>query len=187
MGVEAIRQRFIQDENYFPQGMQGPSNISIDARYGPPKRIPVGAWWETRQQCSEAGVHKPTVAGISGGNDGAFSIVMSGGYEDSLDDGNTFVYIGTDSAFGSSGPQVADQSMDHKHNKCLVKSMETGRHIRVVRGPNRASPWAPATGYRYDGLYTVTHAWEAKGRSGFKVCKFRLIREPGQPPLCHTN
>ena len=34
-------------------------------------------------QVSEAGVHRPHVAGIHGrGNEGAYSIVLSGGYED---------------------------------------------------------------------------------------------------------
>ncbi|KAJ6602743.1 PUA-like domain-containing protein [Mycena vulgaris] len=188
MGLEELRRRFAQDKNlYLPRGTLAESNMAIDTRYGQPKKIPIGARWETRQECSEAGVHKPTMAGISGSKDGAFSIVMSGAYEDATDDGETFVYIGTggkqDSAFGASGPQVADQSMDHKHNKSLVKSLENGRHVRVVRGPNKESPWAPVEGYRYDGLYSVLEAWEDKGRSGFKVCKFRFVRVPGQPPL----
>jgi hypothetical protein len=114
------------------------------------------------------------MAGISGCKDGAFSIVMSGAYEDATDEGETLcvlrlsfsfaillnqysTYIGTgmhplfsrwateaegfrkggkrDSAFGvrlstmlmnqltplqSAGPQVADQSMEHPHNKYLA-------------------------------------------------------------------
>lgn len=40
------------------------------------------------QECSDAGVHNPTVAGISGSKGGAFSIVMSAAYEDA-DDGDT--------------------------------------------------------------------------------------------------
>ncbi|KAJ7112989.1 PUA-like domain-containing protein [Mycena epipterygia] len=187
MGLEELRRRFAQDENLFlPQGLHSESNISIDTRYGPPTNVPVGTRWKTRQECSNAGVHKPTVAGISGAKDGAFSIVMSAAYEDA-DDGDTFVYLGTggkqNSAFGSSGPQVADQSMDHPHNNYLKKSFQNGRHVRVVRGPNEASPWAPTEGYRYDGMYLVTEAWEDKNPSGFKVCKFRFVRVPGQPPL----
>ncbi|KAJ7085332.1 PUA-like domain-containing protein [Mycena crocata] len=187
MGFEDIRRRLAQDENLYPQEMRAESNMSIDLRYGTPKSVPVGTCWETRQECSDAGVHKPTMAGISGCRDGAFSIVMSGAYADDVDDGDTFVYTGTggkrDSAFGSAGPQIADQSMDHRHNQYLTKSLATGRHVRVVRGPNETSPWAPLTGYRYDGLYTLTHAWEDKGRAGYKVCKFRFVRVAGQPPL----
>ncbi|KAJ7200936.1 PUA-like domain-containing protein [Mycena haematopus] len=189
MGIEEMRRRFSQDENLYPRRVLSDtdSNIAIDSRYGRPKLWPVGAHWETRQQCSAAGVHKPTMAGISGCNGGAFSVVLSGGYEDGEDDGETFLYIGTggkrDASFGAPGPQVEDQSMEHPHNKYLFKSFETGGHVRVVRGPNPASPYAPLYGYRYDGLYTVTHAWEDKGVSGYKVCKFRFERTPGQSPL----
>ncbi|KAJ7602451.1 PUA-like domain-containing protein [Mycena polygramma] len=192
MGLEDMRRRFSQDENLYPPGMIAETNMTLDSKYGPPKQVPVGKCWDTRLECSEAGVHKPTMAGISGCKDGAFSIVMSGAYEDCSDDGETFVYIGTggkaDSGFGgSTGPQVADQSMEHSQNKFLVKSLASGRHVRVIRGPDKANPWAPLNGYRYDGLYTVTQAWEDKGRSGFKVCKFRLVRNPGQPPLVQRS
>ncbi|KAJ6452224.1 PUA-like domain-containing protein [Mycena sanguinolenta] len=189
MGFEEFRRRFAQDETLYPRRIlaEADSNIGIDARYGPPKSCLVGQSWATRQECSDAGVHKPTMAGISGCKGGAFSIVVSGGYEDGKDDGETFIYIGTggkrNSAFGAPGPQVEDQSMEHPHNKALFKSWETGRHVRVVRGTNPASPWAPLDGYRYDGLYSVTEAWEEKGISGHKVCKFRFVRDPGQPPL----
>ncbi|KAF7334491.1 hypothetical protein MVEN_02278600 [Mycena venus] len=122
---------------------------------------------------------------------GLFSIVMSAAYEDDIDEGETFVYTGTggkrDSAFGTPGPQIADQDMEHPHNASLKKSMVTKRHVRVVRGPNPESPWAPLKGYRYDGLYSVTEAWEGKGRSGYKVCKFRFVRVPGQPPLVRRS
>ncbi|KAF7361115.1 hypothetical protein MSAN_01143200 [Mycena sanguinolenta] len=192
MGFEEFRRRFAQDETLYPRRIlaEADSNISIDARYGPPKSCSVGKWWETRQQCSDDGVHKPMMAGISGCKGGAFSIVVSGGYEDGKDNGETFIYIGTgrkwNSSFGGHGPQVEDQSMEHSHNKAL-KSQETGRYVRVVRGPNPASPWAPLYGYRYDGLYTITEAWEDKGISGHTVCKFRFVRNPGQPPLTHRS
>lgn len=46
-----------------------------------------------RKQCSEAGVHAPTMAGIHGAADlGLFSVVLNGGYEDDEDNGDT-VYV----------------------------------------------------------------------------------------------
>lgn len=43
-----------------------------------------------RRALCNARVHTATLAGISGSkNDGAFSIVVSGGYEDDKDDGET--------------------------------------------------------------------------------------------------
>ncbi|KAF8175527.1 PUA-like domain-containing protein [Mycena galopus ATCC 62051] len=211
MGFEEIRRRLLQDQTFYPATVldESGSNLRIDARHGQPKSVPVGTSWETRLQCSEAGVHKPTLAGIHGCKDGAFSIVMAGGYEDATDDGDTLcvlrlsflckncveifsVYIGTggkggDSGYGSPGPQEKDQSMDHPHNKSLCKSLANGRHVRVIRGPNDASPWAPLKGYRYDGMYSITEAWEDKGQRGYKVCKFRFVRDPGQPPLVRRS
>jgi putative restriction endonuclease len=66
-----------------------------------PKRIfghipgyPEGRWFESRKALSEAGIHRPPVAGISGTeSEGADSIVLSGGYEDDEDFGDEIVYI----------------------------------------------------------------------------------------------
>lgn len=45
---------------------------------------------------SEAGVHRPPVAGIHGREeDGAYSIILSGGYEDDIDYGDEFYYTGS--------------------------------------------------------------------------------------------
>lgn len=56
--------------------------------------IEVGMSWKTRLECSDAGVHRPTVAGIHVGCDGAYSIALSGGYIDDADCGETFTYTG---------------------------------------------------------------------------------------------
>jgi E3 ubiquitin-protein ligase UHRF1 len=57
--------------------------------------IPVDLSPALREECSVAGVHHPNRAGISGSTSrslkdaeiGAFSIVLSGGYEDDIDNG----------------------------------------------------------------------------------------------------
>lgn len=47
-----------------------------------------------REDCSQAAVHAPWVAGIAGGKlDGAFSIALSGGYEDDEDSGYTLYVV----------------------------------------------------------------------------------------------
>ena len=47
-------------------------------------------------QVSEAGVHRPPVGGIAGTErEGCQSIVISGGYEDNVDDGEKFTYTGS--------------------------------------------------------------------------------------------
>jgi E3 ubiquitin-protein ligase UHRF1 len=49
-----------------------------------------------RFQLSEEGLHRPPVAGIAGKPSvGAMSIVLSGGYEDDVDNGEEFFYTGS--------------------------------------------------------------------------------------------
>ena len=46
-------------------------------------------------QVSEAGIHRPPVGGIAGTEkEGCQSLVISGGYEDDVDDGEEFTYTG---------------------------------------------------------------------------------------------
>ncbi|KIK62389.1 hypothetical protein GYMLUDRAFT_164905, partial [Collybiopsis luxurians FD-317 M1] len=48
------------------------------------------------------------------------------------------------------------------------------RHpVRVIRGHTLDSPYAPAQGYRYDGLYKVAKV--LRGKSGFLLCRFLFI------------
>ncbi|PCH33612.1 hypothetical protein WOLCODRAFT_61159 [Wolfiporia cocos MD-104 SS10] len=56
--------------------------------------IVVGTWWLTREECSIDAIHAPWVAGIAGGPHGAYSVALSGGYEDDLDYGEAFTYTG---------------------------------------------------------------------------------------------
>ncbi|GLB36180.1 putative SAD/SRA domain containing protein [Lyophyllum shimeji] len=157
--------------------------------------IEVGSWWETRQACSKDAVHAPWVAGISGGPDGAYSVALSGGYDDDVDLGYAFTYTGSggrdlkgtkDSPKNlRTAPQSSDQSFENPFNKALKRSSETGNPVRVIRGFKLKSPYAPSEGYRYDGLYTVEKAWMEKGlnKKAYLVCKYAFKRIPGQPPL----
>ncbi|KAI0730110.1 PUA-like domain-containing protein [Fomitopsis betulina] len=155
--------------------------------------VPVGAFWASRRECSEARVHAPVTAGISGTKErGAYSIVVSGvlGYEDDVDEGDRIIYTGSGGrAKGDqsrTGPQTKDQSFADPRNAALLESCETGNPVRVVRGAELRSEYAPPGGdckYRYDGLYTVTNAWLERGRAGYNICRFELQRLPNQPPI----
>ncbi|KAF8505941.1 PUA-like domain-containing protein [Russula emetica] len=162
--------------------------------------IPIGTWWESREECSNDAVHAPWVAGISGSPEGAYSVALSGGYEDDVDLGDCFTFTGSGGRAlrGTkanpknlrTAPQSSDQSFEHSFNKSLKVSSETGKPVRVIRGFKLNSPYAPSEGYRYDGLYVVENAWTEPGLNdgGFLVCKFIFQRVPGQPPLSeHTE
>lgn len=56
--------------------------------------IQVGQHFDSRQTLCDAGVHRMTQNGIAGygGNQPAESIVLSGGYQDGIDDGDEILY-----------------------------------------------------------------------------------------------
>ena len=67
----------------------------MSRQFGPVNGVSVGQIFASRKELSDAKVHCPTQAGISGSQyDGADSIVLSGGYEDDQDHGEVIVYTG---------------------------------------------------------------------------------------------
>ncbi|GAB1608517.1 E3 ubiquitin-protein ligase UHRF1-like [Argonauta hians] len=160
--------------------------------FGPIDGVEVGTWWRSRVDCSYAGIHRPTVAGIHGcEKEGAYSIALSGGYEDDLDFGECFTYTGaggrdlrgtkTNPKNLRTAPQSSDQTLT-RGNLALSRNCELGRPVRVIRGFKSKSDFAPEEGYRYDGIYTVEKYWYTAGLSGFGVWKFALQRCSNQAP-----
>jgi putative restriction endonuclease len=140
------------------------------------KGVSLGAMYPDRKTLSAAGVHRATQAGITGpAKQGAESIVLSGGYVDDVDDGDEIIYTGHGGRDQNTGRQVSDQEFTDQ-NQALVTSCLNGLPVRVVRGAQHRSPHSPLTGYRYDGLYFVESYWSERGKHGFLVCRFRLVR-----------
>lgn len=137
---------------------------------------PEGSMFVSREELSRAGVHKPVQAGISGSQfEGADSIVLSGGYEDDIDYGNVIVYTGHGRRDSVTGKQVSDQVLT-RGNQALTVNRKNGLPVRVTRGSRHASSHSPPSGYRYDGLFRVDDHWKERGRSGFLIGRFRLVR-----------
>lgn len=142
---------------------------------------PVGSRFESRAELSESCVHRHRQAGISGSaSEGAHSIVLSGGYEDDLDNGDEIVYTGHGGRDQETNKQIADQNFS-RWNRALAYSSLNGLPVRVVRGAGHNSPFSPSTGYRYDGLYLVDDYWRDTGRSGFRIWRYRLVELADQP------
>ncbi|KAF8265136.1 PUA-like domain-containing protein [Lactarius quietus] len=181
-----------QDHDRDPRRPTG-KRIHDPKTFGHIPGVEVGTWWESREDCSNDAIHAPWVAGISGSDKGAYSVALSGGYEDDVDMGDYFTFTGsggralrgtkTNPKNLRTAPQSSDQSFEHSFNKALKISSETRKPVRVIRGFKLSSPYAPFEGY--DGLYTVEKAWMEEGLNdgGYLVCKFAFRRVPGQPPL----
>uniref|UniRef100_A0A4W3KIC1 E3 ubiquitin-protein ligase UHRF n=1 Tax=Callorhinchus milii TaxID=7868 RepID=A0A4W3KIC1_CALMI len=170
--------------------------------YGPVPGVPVGNQWKFRVQVSESGVHRPHVAGIHGrSNDGAYSLVLAGGYEDDVDHGGDFTYTGSGGRDLSGNKRTAEQSCDQKltnMNRALAlncnapindkvgadaKDWRAGKPVRVVRSAKgrKHSKYAPEEGNRYDGIYKVAKYWPETGKSGFLVWRYLLKRDDEEP------
>ena len=135
---------------------------------------PVGSCFASRAALSKAGIHGPHIAGIAGnGRTGARSVVLSGRYEDTEDFGDVIIYTGHGGRDPDTGRQMAHQTLT-RGNLALAVSCMQELPIRVIRGANLVSPYAPQTGYRYDGLYQVEDYWCEPGTSGFNIWRFRL-------------
>ncbi len=147
-----------------------------DIIFGEIDGIEEGHWFKGRKEMMPSSFHRNWGAGIDGnGTEGTSAIVLSGGYEDDEDLGDEIIYTGAGGNDPSTGKQVEDQSWDNKGNAGLLKSMDEGLPVRVIRGHQHVSEYSPATGYNYAGLFTVTDAWLEDGKSGFKICRFRLL------------
>ncbi|NP_001229385.1 E3 ubiquitin-protein ligase UHRF1 [Apis mellifera] len=174
---------------------------------GPIPGVEVGMCWMYRVQVSEVGVHRPHIAGIHGREtDCAYSIVLSGGYEDDIDNGDEFIYTGSGGRDLSGNKRTAEQSCDQtltRMNKALAVNCNAklnatvgataedwrgGIPVRVVRNFKLAkhSKYAPEEGNRYDGIYKVVKYYPDTGKSGFRVWRY-LLRRDDPAPAPWTN
>ena len=95
--------------------------------FGHIPRLRIGTTFTDRQALLQAGVHRQNQAGISGTEkSGAESIVISGGYEHDIDDGDIVVYTGHGGRDPNTGKQIADQELT-RGNLALAKNVADGR------------------------------------------------------------
>ncbi len=158
------------------KGVWGLRNfISDKLIFGNIENIDVGQIFENREMLSKARIHGPTMAGIWGReSEGACSIVLSGGYEDDIDELDYIFYTGQGGQDIPGGKQVADQEFI-RGNKALMLSCKYSLPVRVTRGYQIKN--GPTKGYRYDGLYYVNKFERVKGKSGYYICRFHLSSE----------
>uniref|UniRef100_A0ACD5WM58 Uncharacterized protein n=1 Tax=Avena sativa TaxID=4498 RepID=A0ACD5WM58_AVESA len=156
---------------------------------GPVPGVSVGDAFTYRAELLVVGLHNYTQAGIgfvpaslvSEGHPVATSIVSSGGYLDDRDNGDVLVYTGSGGRPRNGGDHHADQAFE-RGNLALAYSSKYGVEVRVIRCHDcDASPSGKL--YVYDGLYKVESSTYSPGKSGREVCRFNLVRLPGQDPL----
>ncbi|MQM05756.1 hypothetical protein Taro_038576 [Colocasia esculenta] len=197
MTFDALRRRILQLDEGNPDNTSrrpdmraGAIMMDYDLRVNKAKRvgsvpgIEVGDIFYFRMETLLVGLHSQSMGGIDymvtkvDGEDDtlAVSVVSSGGYEDETDDVDSLVYSGSG--------EKNDQKLE-RGNLALDRSTHRGNQIRVTRGMKDLS-FPTGRIYVYDGLYKIHGSWVEKGKSGFNVFKYKLVREPGQPDAFAT-
>lgn len=142
--------------------------------FGHISEYPEGSWFATRTDVRLAGVHRPRIAGICGGErEGAESILLSGGYEDDTDYGNLIYYTGEGGRDEKTNTQIANQSLS-RGNLALVYSQQHRLPVRVIRSATHKSPYSPKEGFLYGGLYKVINHEYVEGISGYYIHRYTL-------------
>lgn len=137
---------------------------------------PEGTTYKSREEVRLAGLHAHKQTGISGtAREGADAIVLNGGYPDDHDAGDVIIYTGHGGQ-NQRKQQVADQNLDDTGNAGLVRSKLESLPVRVIRGFEEKSPYAPAEGYRYDGLFQVQRHWFKTRGDGYRVLQFQMFK-----------
>ncbi|KAL6994530.1 hypothetical protein U1Q18_012632 [Sarracenia purpurea var. burkii] len=184
----------------FLEMMETNAVLYPNKQIGPIPGVDVGHQFFSRAEMVAVGFHSHWLNGIdyigksrkTAGKDYsdytlplAVAIVLSGQYEDDLDNCEDVVYTGQggNDLLGNKR-QIQDQVM-LRGNLALKNCMEQSVPVRVVRGHQSVNSYVGKV-YTYDGLYKVVNYWAEKGVSGFTVFKFRLKRLAGQP-LLTTN
>ena len=131
-----------------------------------------GDTFRNRIDLALSGVHRPRRAGVCGTQQlGAESIVLAGQYEDDQFEEEEIRYAGNGGRDPKTGHQMVDQVATGT-NLALLKSVETGQPVRVLRKVP-AEDGGPDV-YRYEGLYRVIGSSYGPGKSSFRVFVFRL-------------
>ncbi|MFF9338613.1 YDG/SRA domain-containing protein [Streptomyces sp. NPDC014773] len=134
--------------------------------FGPVPGVLPGRRFGDRRALVRAGVHRHLMGAIVGSERrGAESVIVRGEHSDDEDHGDVIIYTGE----GTMGDQQLTRG-----NAALATSASTRAPVRAVR---RITDISGAQAYRYDGLYAVADYWSEQGPDGWRVWRFRLVRE----------
>ncbi|XP_059653730.1 histone-lysine N-methyltransferase, H3 lysine-9 specific SUVH1 [Cornus florida] len=159
---------------------------NLRKRIGIVPGVEIGDIFFFRMEMCLVGLHSQSMGGIDYMMDNsepeeeplAISIVSSGGYDDDVEDRDVLIYSGQGGNINKKDKQVVDQKLE-RGNLALERSLHRANEVRVIRGMKDAVNSSSKV-YVYDGLYTIQESWMEKGKSGFNIFKYKLVRIPGQ-------
>lgn len=138
-------------------------------QFGHFNEFPVGTIFKGRKLLKHLGLHFHIQNGISYTvDDAADAIVLSGGYIDDEDRGDSIVYTGMGGRSTDGRCQIQDQTFT-KGNRALLLNHEQNIPVRVFSHVEGIS-----SDYLYRGLYEVNRCWLTPGQDGFNICRYQL-------------
>ena len=142
----------------------------------------VGQWFPFQIVAWFRGAHGHQMAGISGTQEtGAYSIVVSGMYDELDKDYGEYLYYSGSGSHGNKDPNRPPPSKSG--TMALHTSIRTQKPVRVLRSSTGKSQYAPSEGMRYDGLYRVVSVSQPKNGHGGRFEQFKLVRLNDQPNI----
>jgi len=158
---------------------------SLEYRFGHVPGVLIGDQFEFRSELFVVGLHRQVQGGIAWVEDRgervACSVVISGGYRDDDDHGETVKYTGQGGNNYKGDKRQLEDQKPKAGNKALINSYKRGKFVRLIRGHDVDTGWNKI--YSYDGLYKVTGYDLEVGQDGHKVYTFDLERMKDQLPL----
>lgn len=169
--------------------------------FGTAPRSAVGDWFSSRTELVATSMHSSFSATVGGDvQRGCRSLCLTELRPDDTDAGEALVFslarCGGESdgdqsrrgppwqpKFRITDPNLGSAFRYSDQERCLRISIKTGKPVRVIRGYEGDGPYAPPQGYVYSGLYKVTDSWLQEDFEGHVICRIRLERCIGQPPL----
>ncbi|PVH84102.1 hypothetical protein DL98DRAFT_613604 [Cadophora sp. DSE1049] len=141
----------------------------------------VGQCWARQVAAVRDGVHGSRQAGIDGtASEGTYSIIIAGTYASLDHDAGSQVFYSVSGAL-----TMIDRNPDKSKytTRAMIKSVETGTGIRVLRTSGGAWTGCPKAGMRYDGLYKAMGYTVRENDKGGRFLQFELVRMDGQPDI----
>lgn len=150
-------------------------------KFGEIEGYPEGSVFEDRAEIKSAGLHFHHQYGISRVvGIGSDCIVLNGGYVDDVDNGNEIIYTGEGGRKGEGQKKHTFDQPFTRGNYDLSRNSLSGLPVRIIRGPKlKNSEYKTKYNYRYDGLYYVENYWAEKGKYGFRIWRYRLVKKDG--------
>ncbi|KAH7379964.1 PUA-like domain-containing protein [Cadophora sp. MPI-SDFR-AT-0126] len=141
----------------------------------------VGQCWARQVAAVRDGVHGSRQAGIYGtALEGVYSIIIASTYAElDHDTGDQVLY----SVSGALTTTNAEPDITKFTTRAMIRSVNTGTGIRVLRTSGGGWKGSPKAGMRYDGLYRAVAYQVRENKKGGKFLQFQLERMNGQPGI----